>query len=58
MSNAYRCENCDSTPDWRVERVGDAVVTWSCALDLGLICQRLQRAHEQTRLVVTVAVIP
>lgn len=27
---AYRCQLCDGEPRWRLDRVGDAIVTWAC----------------------------
>ena len=40
-------------PRWRIERRGDAVVSWSCNQDLSEVCLRLQRDHEITELVVS-----
>jgi hypothetical protein len=34
-------------------RRGDAVVSWSCAPHLSVVCWRLQRNFEKTELVVT-----
>ncbi|HEX3957774.1 MAG TPA: hypothetical protein VHZ03_14245 [Trebonia sp.] len=51
---AYCCEVCDDAdPRWRIERWGDAVVTWACDTDLPEICGRLQRDREVTKLSVT-----
>lgn len=51
MSRAYCCEICDADgPHWRVERWGDAVVTWACDAHLAGVCKRLQRDHEVTKL--------
>lgn len=51
MSRAYCCEVCDAAdPHWRIERWGDAVVTWACDTDLAEVCERLQRDHEVTKL--------
>lgn len=36
-----RCRLCDGIPRWRVEREGDAVVTWACELHLGLVLDDL-----------------
>lgn len=33
-SKPYRCGLCDDVPRWRVERVGDATVTWGCPAHL------------------------
>ena len=54
MSAAFRCEVCNTDlPRWRIERRGDAVVSWSCNQHLAEICLRLQRDHEITELVVS-----
>lgn len=42
MSRAFRCEVDEVPPDWRIERRGDAVVTWSCHDHLAKVCARLQ----------------
>lgn len=52
MSYAYRCEVCDGDPLWTITREGDVVVSWVCAADLSTVCERLQRDHEVTRLIV------
>jgi hypothetical protein len=55
VSYAYRCEICNAMPLWRIERRGDAVVTWAC-MDPGhlvTVLDRLQRSWETTELVVT-----
>lgn len=52
MGGAFRCEVCGTEPRWRVERIGDAVVTWACILDLAEVCRRLQRDGELTTLMV------
>jgi hypothetical protein len=52
MSRAFRCEICDKTPHWRLDRRGDAVVSWACNDDLAEVCRRLQRHFEVTELVV------
>jgi hypothetical protein len=46
VSRAYRCEVCDDTPNWRLDRQGDAVVTWACHRDLHVVLLRLQRQFE------------
>lgn len=60
MSRAHRCETCDSLPAWRLERVGDAVVTWVDDRHLPEVLRRLQRSWERTEVVVTafVPVVP
>lgn len=52
MSEYLRCETCGALPKWTLERVGDAVITWSCADHLDGIAQRLQRSWETTKLVI------
>ena len=55
MSYAFRCEVCAAMPLWRIERRGDAVVSWAC-MDGGhlvTVLDRLQRSWEITELVVT-----
>jgi hypothetical protein len=37
---------------WRLDRSGDAVVSWACAPDLSVVCERMQRDHEITELTV------
>jgi hypothetical protein len=50
MSAAYRCETCEGEPLWRIERWGDAVVSWACAVHLCIVCEGLQRDWEITQL--------
>jgi hypothetical protein len=51
---AYCCGQCGAErPYWRIERGGDAVVSWACAEHLSPECVRLQRDGEVTRLDVT-----
>ena len=50
---ASRCEVCDLDPRWRLDRRGDAVVSWACDPHLAEVCHRLQRDSEITELVVT-----
>lgn len=50
MSLAYRCETCDGPPLWRIDRWGDAVVSWACAEHLSEVCVGLQRDWEITQL--------
>lgn len=53
MTKAFLCEICeDRTGLWRIDRVGDAVVTWSCWLHLSEVVENLQRQNEETRVVV------
>jgi hypothetical protein len=52
VSVAYRCEVCGCIPHWRLEREGDAVVTWSCDLHLTRVLFGLRRSSERTRVVV------
>lgn len=47
MSLAYRCETCDSTPDWRLERRGDVVTTWACDPHLPDVLRRLRRDQDE-----------
>jgi hypothetical protein len=44
------CENCQRYPDWRIDRVGDAVVDGACNAHLADVVRRLQRAWEITEL--------
>lgn len=53
MSFAFRCEICQVTPWWRIERRGDAVVSWACRDHLSGVAERLQRSWEVTEVVVT-----
>jgi len=46
MSYAYRCEVCDQEPAWRLDRIGDAVVSWACGPHLVLALLRLQHADD------------
>lgn len=48
MSRAFRCEKCDGESMWRIERVGDAAVSWACPEDLSSVCEGLQRDWEVT----------
>jgi hypothetical protein len=50
---AFCCEICDdSDPKWRLERVGDVATSWACDEHLPIVCDRLQRDFEVTRLTV------
>lgn len=54
MSFVYRCEVCGTAngpdPKWRIQRRGDAVVSWACSDHLDEVCQGLQREWERTEL--------
>lgn len=52
MSYAYRCETCNGIPWWRIDRVGDAVVSWACKAHLSEVCWGLQRPFHRTELLV------
>lgn len=53
MSVAYCCEVCAAAePHWNITRIGDVVTTWACDPHLAQVCDRLQRDHEVTELVV------
>jgi hypothetical protein len=46
------CGICNAHPGWRIERQGDAVISWACNNHLAAECDRLQRDYEVSRLVV------
>jgi hypothetical protein len=50
---AFRCEIDGIEPRWRVERVGDAAVSWACDPHLAEVCHRMQCDPEITELVVS-----
>ena len=51
---AYCCEVCDAAdPHWHIMRRGDVIVSWACDDHLAEVCERLQRDHEVTALIVT-----
>lgn len=50
MAGAYRCEGCDNTPDWDLERHGDAVASWACRVCLPEVIRSLQRRWEITEI--------
>lgn len=50
---AYCCGVCLSDPTWRIERRGDAVVSWACDDDLATECHNLRRDWERTELVIS-----
>ena len=53
MSYAYCCEVCaDTNPRWRIERSGDAVVSWADDDHLAAVVSGLQRDGEVTELTV------
>ena len=47
---AFRCGECDDTPSWRIDRIGDVAVTWACDDHLASECHRFQRDWEVTEL--------
>ena len=51
---AYICQECGSdVPWWRIERVGDVIVSWACFSHLPDVCLLMQRTDGQrTELVV------
>jgi len=51
---AWLCGVCDGHGSWRLLRHGDVVVDWACHEHLARVAMRLQRAHEQTKLSVTI----
>jgi hypothetical protein len=54
MSHAFCCATCAGTePHWRIERSGDAVVSWACDAHLAAVCDGMQRDFEISQLVVT-----
>lgn len=48
-----RCERCDGLPDFRIERRGDAVVTWACIEDAGIILNTMFRVDRTDEIIVT-----
>jgi hypothetical protein len=56
MSYAYRCEVCAAMPLWRIERRGDATVSWACMNSGHLVTvmdRLLQPWRNRTELIVT-----
>jgi len=54
MAPVFCCEVCDDPkPQWRLDRRGDAVVSWACDGHLSVVCHRLQRYWEITEIVVS-----
>lgn len=49
---AYRCLICGNEPLWSITRRGDVAMTWADPEHLSAVCERLQRDHEVTELVV------
>lgn len=45
-SLAFRCLMDGDVPDWRIERHGDAVITWACDDHLILVLRDLERAKD------------
>jgi len=58
MSLAYRCEICDEQPTWRLDRYGDAVVSWACNRHLAVVAHSLQREHGKTLITIYLAATP
>lgn len=54
MSYAFLCQVCDQPPMWRLDRRGDAVVSWACSHHLNEVCLGLQHRWD-TEIVVTVS---
>lgn len=52
-TKAYRCGICQEPYTWTVERLGDAAITWACAMHLHPVCIGMQREFEKTQLTVT-----
>jgi hypothetical protein len=47
---AYRCEVCHGESSWRLDRYGDAVVSWACDTDLAALLRAGQRPGERTKI--------
>lgn len=58
MSYAFLCEVCNASAVWRLDRRGDAAVTWTCEEDLSDVLWKMQRNWEVTEVVVRKATIP
>lgn len=58
MSRAYLCEICEEKPTWRLDRHGDAVVSWACNQHLAGVAHGLQRDHEKTLITIYLAATP
>jgi hypothetical protein len=54
MGWAFCCAECATAKyRWRIERRGDAVVTWACTSHLAAVMIDMQRGWERTQLLVT-----
>lgn len=51
----YRCQMCGGVAQFRLDRRGDAAVSWSCATDLADEVVNMQRDWETTEVVVCAA---
>lgn len=51
--HAYYCLGCDGVAPWRLERQGDAVVTWACDEHLAGVVRGLLRDWEVSHIVVS-----
>jgi hypothetical protein len=58
VSKAFRCEVCDGAPSVRLERVGDAVVTWSCQADVVEVFTRMWRERPDHAIHISEAKVP
>ncbi len=53
VSYAFCCETCRGTdPHWRIDRSGDAAVSWACDDHLASVMTGMQREDEVTELTV------
>ena len=53
---AFDCEICNApNAPWRIERTGDAVISWADSEHLARVCLRLQRVSERTELTVSLS---
>lgn len=50
---AYRCQECHEIPSWRLDRTGDAAVSWACSPHLAHVAADMQRDFERTELTLT-----
>lgn len=50
---AFGCQICHGPTVWRLLRVGDSAITWSCPSHLHETLTVLQRSHEQTEVTVS-----
>jgi len=51
-ARVFHCAMCDGDARWRIDRYGDAVVSWACEEHLSHECDRLQRLWEETELTI------